>query len=204
MSFGPFGSDSNSTAIDETNAAAGASSGVVKGAGALATGQGFSQGQNASFVSAGAGEVKGGYGSNLIGQNAVNVAGYGQYKKNEAGVYDLSNLKNSTVSITQSDPEVLKSALAKVSELAQLQSATLSEYLKQYNENFDEYLSKQTETASAAAQSQSGLVEKFLGKVSELAESKQTEGESGRNKTVLYVVLGLFLAAAAVLIFRRR
>ena len=74
------------------------------------------------------------------------------------------------------------------------------------NNNSDPLVGKTLEhlltTQSAASAASGNTLETLLSKVTDLAENKQTDGESGRNKTILYLVLAA-LAGVAVIFGRR-
>ena len=87
--------------------------------------------------------------------------------------------KGATVNLTTTSPELL----GHLSDLAENTSANFSQVIDSIN------------TASAAgAASQKGLLDGVFEKLTDLAESKQTDGASGQNKTVLYVVIAIVVA----------
>lgn len=59
-----------------------------------------------------------------------------------------------------------------------------------------------TNALSAQSAAGSETLENVLGKLTDLAESKQTDGESGKNQIVLYVVLAV-LAVVAWIFYRK-
>lgn len=105
--------------------------------------------------------------------NALAIGTKGTYTS--PGGYNLAGVKinkGGTLTIQQSDPNIAL-AITKLSE----QSAA------------------GTEAASAnyaqISESNAGLFDKIFGKLGELSESKQTDGKSGENKTVLYVIIAI-------------
>lgn len=56
----------------------------------------------------------------------------------------------------------------------------------------------QSSTATATASGQN--LDKVLAQLAPLAESKQTDGQSGQNKTVLYIVLAIAAAVAVIFV----
>lgn len=66
-----------------------------------------------------------------------------------------------------------------------------------------ELVGKTTTAFQEALGQQGDIVRDALVKVSDLSMSKQTEGDSGRQKFTLYVALGLFALVAAIFYFRR-
>ncbi|MGZ5544788.1 MAG: hypothetical protein ACXWIU_08940, partial [Limisphaerales bacterium] len=103
-----------------------------------------------------------------------------------SGAVDLTNSKGASVVIQQSDPVVLQHILDSATAIAAQSSQSIAGYLTQASQ------------ASAASQ------DKVLSELSTLAESKQTDGQSNVNKTVLYIVGGLFAAAVVIAYFFRR
>lgn len=90
-----------------------------------------------------------------------------------------------TTNITTSDPDVLREAL----EFADRQSSGFTDTLQ--------------DLLNAQGSQTQGILDAVLGQLASLAESKQTEGESGRDKIIMWIALGLF-AVVAIFFWRRR
>jgi len=137
------------------------------------------------------------------GDNSLAVAGYGQYQgagsiKNQGnnnrvtlpGGVDFTGAKldkGSTLVINQSDPAVLQHVLDNATAISQQSTQSIADYL--------------TKSSQASAASE----DKVLQELSTLSESKQTDGQSQVNNTVLYIVGGLFVAIVAIAyLFRRK
>ena len=69
---------------------------------------------------------------------------------------------------------------------------------------YDVGTKQQIAAAVTNAQSQKDLVNATFDRLSALAESKQTEGESGRNKLVFYTSAFALAAVAAIFIFGKK
>jgi hypothetical protein len=126
---------------------------------------------------------------------AITVGAKGQYRES-GSIGDKATLKfgpdlsgaggDVSYSYSSSDPEVLKAALDAVQNQTATFTGTMSDLISQANKR-----AAQTESAS-------------LSKLSELALSQATGGQSQANKGVLYIaggsIVGLILL---VLLFRR-
>jgi hypothetical protein len=125
---------------------------------------------------------------------ALSIGSRGKYLESKS--MDLSGSKGANIggmtvssgagniSVEQSDPEVVKAALAQMGDVTKQFSGTLTELVEKQN--------------AAVANAQTGVFDQLAA----LAESKQTSGESAINKSVLYVALAV-VAALLLLIWRR-
>ncbi|MBC8002339.1 MAG: hypothetical protein H7X97_07095 [Opitutaceae bacterium] len=95
--------------------------------------------------------------------------------------------------MTTSDPAVTANAFNAIAGLTEGFNASLASVLDKANQS----------TAATTAASGANL-DKVLASLAPLAESKQTEGASGQNKTVLYIVVAIAIAIAAAFIFRKK
>ena len=121
----------------------------------------------------------------MLGKGAKIAQGQGTLIDFTQGIYLGSGAveskvsgKGNTVNITTTDPAVLQS----IDALGTNQSETLTNFLRDASRS-----------SSEAADSTNSFLDKVLGKVGDLAENKQTGGESGQSRTVLYVVLAIVL-----------
>lgn len=76
------------------------------------------------------------------------------------------------------------------------------DFVTSYNETLSDLVSKQQAAASDASTQTTGLVTTLADKISALVESRNTEGESTRNNTLLYIALAI--AAVFGIFFWRR
>jgi hypothetical protein len=108
-------------------------------------------------------------------QGSITVGHGGRFQE---GV-DLTGSRGATINVSQ-DPDLFRAAL---------------ESIERQGANFGE-------TLQGASAQTSSIVEAVLGKLTELAQSKQTDGESGRNMVILWIALGL-LAVVGILFWRK-
>ena len=94
-----------------------------------------------------------------------------------------NNLSGATIS--SSDPEVVKAALESVSKLGDAYNANLSDLVSKTSDNSNSLLSG------------------VLDSLAKLTESKNTEGQSSVNRTILYVALAI-AAVFGIWFWRRR
>lgn len=98
---------------------------------------------------------------------------------------------HNTLSFSSSDPEVLKAALDKVTELAAATTGSLSD------------LVSQSHAADAASRSDIlGAIQQIADKNAQLAADAQTGGDSSRNNIILAIVAGVLILLG--LVFYRR
>ena len=95
------------------------------------------------------------------------------------------------------DPEVLLSALDQVTAQANIFSSSLTDI-------FSAGTKAQLATALAGADAQKSFLDSTFDQLSSLAKSQQTEGESDRNRIVLYVSMAALAAVAAIFIFGKK
>jgi len=133
------------------------------------------------------------------------LSGTGNVADRGMSIYGSPNAQ-----ITTSDPAVAQAAFDAYLHLQEANNTTLQDLLNAQalaqateSENLQQILSSQSDIIQAGASQSTSLVGQILSKLGELAESKQTEGESGRNQIVLWVVLGV-LAVAALLVWTKR
>lgn len=104
-----------------------------------------------------------------------------------------TNLLNSGVAITDSKNVVLGNSIE-----AKDSNVTLGYDANAFNAalgNVGDTLTKALNQQSTAGKS---ILDSTLNKISELAESKLTEGDSDRNKIILYVVAGALLLVGVI------
>lgn len=110
-----------------------------------------------------------------------------------AGALDLSKANfgkfKGNLNISTTDPQVL----ALLESQGQAQSASYADLLENLNQQ-----------TTSQAQSQSGMFEKLFSGIKDLAESKQTDGQSGQNKTVVSVIVALVVGLVVWAIFRSK
>lgn len=76
------------------------------------------------------------------------------------------------------------------------------DFVASYNETLSDLVTKQQTAAAEASTQTSGLVATLADKISALVESRNTDGESSRNNTLLYIALAV--AAVFGIFFWRR
>ena len=113
-------------------------------------------------------------GSLLLGKGSNYVA---------PGSLNFAGAKGDIIFNTSADEDIITAALDKLGDLN-----------SNYNANLQNIFDQAAAANAAAAAASGGNLDKVLSTLTPLAESKQTDGESGRNNVVLWV----FLAIAAV------
>lgn len=91
------------------------------------------------------------------------------------------------------DPAVLQNAL----NFGQQQSTTFTDALK-------DIISGASAATAGQAKTLQEVFSKSIDKISALSESAQTEGDTDRNKIILYVVLGLLAVVGAIFVFGKK
>lgn len=120
-----------------------------------------------------------------VGGNRIGGTSGGQSNVN-TGI-SLQGSKDSSFTLQNVDSDVITSFGHTLRDVLETQSSGLGDVLNRQNE------------------ASTGLLSQIGDKISALAESKQTEGDSGRNKIILYVVGGVLLVIAlAVFVFGRK
>lgn len=119
---------------------------------------------------------------------SVAIGSKGKYVS--PGSMDLSGVKGD-ITFNSLDAELAATAL----ERLESQSGLFANSLR-------DVIDSNTAAASESGQATAGLLENVLGRLSELSESSQTEGDSGRNKIILYVVLAV-IAVFGLMVWKK-
>jgi len=127
-----------------------------------------------------------GKGSTYLSPGSLQVGAKGQLNTG----LQLSNV-GGDVTFTSSDPGVLAMALDRISELSSTNAAAI-----------ENLASKSAQAASEAIEASKANLDDLLANIASLSENRQTDGEAGKNKIVLYVVLAV-LALLGLLLWRK-
>jgi len=121
-------------------------------------------------------------GGQVVNPNSLGVSGGSNLV---TGLQIYSAGKNSPVQVTTADPEVLSNALSA---------------MENSNISFGDAVK---DVVSQQAASTNSMLSNVLSSLSSLSESKLTAGESGQNKTILYIVLGVLALLGLVAWLRK-
>lgn len=136
----------------------------------------------------------------------VGTVNVGPKGKMQTGGLDVSGAtvgKGGTLALTFNDPSAFQDALQVVEDVTNKNTDALNAALSASGDTLNAALSASGDQLNQALQATSDQIKTALGQIAGLTESSQTGGDSGRNKIILWIVMGLLGLVGLIFYFRR-